>query len=162
MSGLLIRPLALAVAAALGAACSAGTSSTSARLASPADSAAGYAAPPTDTAPAPDSAAIEADSAMARLGRHVGFRQAIGDATRLGIVTGYSEVRRGRMALMLGPGYSTASTVEYHLKRIYSAYGDYLNHTLAPVLELREGDQVVGDYSWDGLALREKGAQGTR
>jgi hypothetical protein len=160
MSGLLVRPLALAFGAAL-AACSAGTSSTSAMLVSPADSAAGYSAAPTDTAP-PDSAALEADSAIARLSRHVGFRQAIGDATRLGIVTGYREVDRGRMALTLGPGFSTASTVEYHLKRIYSAYGDYLNHTLAPVLELREGNDVVGDYSWDGLALREKGAQGTR
>jgi len=155
MSGPFIRAAACIGVATLAAACSAGTSGSSARLA-PSDSAAGYAALSTDTTPP-----TGADSAAARLSRHVGFRQAIGDATRLGIVTGYSELRPGRIALTLGPGFSTASTVEYHLKRIYSAYGDYLNHTLAPVLELRDGNGVVGDYSWDGLALSGKTGHGS-
>ena len=155
MSGSFLRAAALIAVATLAAACSAGTSGSSAHLA-PADSAAGYAALSADTTP-PSGA----DSAAARLSRHVGVRQAIGDATRLGIVTGYSEVRPGRMALTLGPGFSTASTVEYHLKRIYSAYGDYLNHTLAPVLELRDGNGIVGDYTWDGLALSEKTGHGS-
>jgi hypothetical protein len=155
MSGSIVRPAAFLLATALVAACSSATTGTTASLAAPADSAAGYAAPVADTAAPAGNAG--ADSAAARLTRHVGFRQAIGDAARLGIVTGYSEVRPGRMALALGPGFSTASTVEYHLKRIYSAYGDYLNHTLAPVLELHAGDEIVGDYTWDGLALREKG-----
>jgi hypothetical protein len=154
MSGPFIRAAAFIGVATLAAACSASTTSSS-RLA-PSDSAAGYAALSTDTTP-PSGA----DSAAARLSRNVGFRQAIGDATRLGIVTGYSEVRPGRMALTLGPGFSTASTVEYHLKRIYSAYGDYLNHTLAPVLELRDGNGAVGDYTWDGLALSEKPGHGS-
>ena len=154
MSGFFFRAAFLALAAG-SAGCSAATSSTSARL-TPSDSTPGYAASAADTAPS-----AEADSAAARLARHVGFRQAIGDATRLGIVTGYSEVRRGRMALVLGPGFSTASTVEYHLKRIYSAYGDYLNHTLAPVLELHQGAEIVGDYTWEGLALNGKVGQGT-
>jgi hypothetical protein len=155
MSGPCFRATAFAVAAAtLASACSAGTSRTRAGL-TPAESAAGYAALTADTTPPAD------DSAAARLARHVGFRQAIGDAARLGIVTGYSEVRPGRVALLLGPGFSTASTVEYHLKRIYSAYGDYLNHTLAPVLELHAGSEIVGDYTWDGLALNEKVGQGT-
>lgn len=146
MAGHFLRSAASAVAATL-MACSAGTGGTSAH-----------------PAPAPGSAALAADtlppsaadSAAARLGRHVGFRQAIGDATRLGIVTGYSEVRPGRVALMLGSGFTTSSTVEYHLKRIYSAYGDYLHHTLAPVLELHAGHEIVGDYSWDGLAMNAK------
>lgn len=155
MSGPFFRAAAFIGVATLAAACSAGTSGSSARLA-PSDSTAGYAALSADTTP-PSGA----DSAAARLSRHVGFRQAIGDATRLGIVTGYSELRPGRMALTLGPGFSTASTVEYHLKRIYSAYGDYLNHTLAPVLELHDGNGVVGDYSWEGLALRQKVGQGS-
>jgi hypothetical protein len=153
MSGSFCRAAAFLAVATLTAACSAGTGRTSARVA-PSDSAAGYAALPADTAPG-------ADSSAARLGRHVGFRQAIGDATRLGIVTGYSEVRPGRVALRLGPGFSTTSTVEYHLKRIYSAYGDYLHHTLAPVLELHAGNEIVGDYTWDGLALNQKVGQGT-
>ena len=50
---------------------------------------------------------------------------------------------------------------QYHLKRIYSAYGDYLNHTLAPVLELHANGAVIGDYTWDGLALSEKAGQGS-
>jgi hypothetical protein len=153
MSGVLFRAAAFA-ALATSAACSAGTTGTSAALAAPVDSAVGYSAPASGTAAlAASDWAATSDSSAARLARHVGFRQALGDATRLGIVTGYTEVRPGRMALMLGPGFSTASTVEYHLKRIYSAYGDYLNHNLAPVLELRDGPAIVGDYTWDGLAL---------
>jgi hypothetical protein len=150
MSGPFFRTAALAASATLSA-CSAGTSGTGSNPAP-----AGYAAQATDTTP-PSAA----DSAAARLGRHVGFRQAIGDATRLGIVTGYSEVLPGRVALMLGSGFSTSSTVEYHLKRIYSAYGDYLHHTLAPVLELHNGNEIVGDYSWEGLALTSKVGPGT-
>ena len=134
------------------AACAASTSGSSA-AAAPADSAASATA--SDTTPtAPDSAA-------ARLARHVGFRQAIGDATRLGIVTDYAEVSPGRIALTMGPGFTSASTVEYHLKRIYSAYGDYLNHTLAPVLELHANGAVIGDYTWEGLALSQKVGQGS-
>jgi len=135
------------------AACAASTSGSSA-AAAPADSAAA-------SAVAGDTTPTAADSAAARLARHVGFRQAIGDATRLGIVTGYAEVSPGRMALTMGPGFTSASTVEYHLKRIYSAYGDYLNHTLAPVLELHANGSVIGDYTWEGLALSEKVGQGS-
>ena len=135
------------------AACAASTSGSSA-TAAPADSvaASGIASDTTPTA---------ADSAAARLARHVGFRQAIGDATRLGIVTGYAEVSPGRIALTMGPRFTGASTVEYHLKRIYSAYGDYLNHTLAPVLELHANGAVIGDYTWEGLALSQKVGQGS-
>jgi hypothetical protein len=114
---------------------------------------------PRPTAPAaPVSAAsppqtTPADSSAARLARHVGFRQAIGDATRLHLIGGYWEERPGRLVLALDSAYTGASTVEYHLKRIYSAYGDYLNHNIAPVIELRLGGRPVGDYTWDGLAL---------
>jgi hypothetical protein len=156
MSASLIRATAVAPLVALAVACGAGTTASTAGPA-PADSTAAASALAGDTT----TASAPADSAAARLARHVGFRQAIGDATRLGIVTGYSEVRPGRVALMLGPGFSTASTVEYHLKRIYSAYGDYLNHTLAPVLELHAGSELVGDYTWDGLALTQKVGQGS-
>lgn len=134
------------------AACAASTSGSSA--AAPADSVAA-------SAIASDTTPTAADSAAARLARHVGFRQAIGDATRLGIVTGYAEVSPGRIALTMGPGFTSASTVEYHLKRIYSAYGDYLNHTLAPVLELHANGAVIGDYTWEGLALSQKVGQGS-
>jgi hypothetical protein len=161
MSVVFFRAAALA-AVATSAACSAGTTGTRASLAAPADSAVGYSAPSADTtAPAASDSAGTSESSAARLARHVGFRQAMGDATRLGIVTGYTEVRPGRMALMLGPGFSAASTVEYHLKRIYSAYGDYLNHNLAPVIELRDGSEIVGDYTWDGLALTGKAGKGS-
>ena len=151
-------PASLIRAAAVGllpllAACAASSGGSSA-AAAPADSVAA-------TAPATDSVPTAADSAAARLARHVGFRQAIGDAARLGIVTGYVEVQPGRMALTMGPGFTTASTVEYHLKRIYSAYGDYLNHNLAPVLELHANGSVIGDYTWEGLALSQKVGQGS-
>jgi len=152
MPASLIRAAAVALLPVL-AACAASTSGSSA-AAAPVDSAA-------TAAIASDSTPTAADSAAARLARHVGFRQAIGDAARLGIVTGYAEVRPGRMALTMGPGFTSASTVEYHLKRIYSAYGDYLNHTLAPVLELHANGTVIGDYTWDGLALSEKVGQGS-
>ncbi len=152
MPASLIRAAAVALLPVL-AACAASTSGSSA-AAAPVDSAA-------TAAIASDSTPTAADSAAARLARHVGFRQAIGDAARLGIVTGYAEVRPGRMELTMGPGFTSASTVEYHLKRIYSAYGDYLNHTLAPVLELHANGALIGDYTWDGLALSEKTGQGS-
>jgi hypothetical protein len=151
-------PASLIRAAAVGllpivTACAASSSSASS-AAAPADSA-------TTAAIASDSTPTAADSAAARLARHVGFHQAIGDAARLGIVTGYAEVRPGRVALTMGPGFTTATTVEYHLKRIYSAYGDYLNHALAPVLELHENGAVIGDYSWEGLTLSAKSGRGS-
>ena len=151
MPASLMRAAAVALLPII-AACAASTSGSSA-AAAPADSAA--------SATASDTTPTAADSAAARLARHVGFRQAIGDAARLGIVTGYAEVRPGRMALTMGPGFTSASTVEYHLKRIYSAYGDYLNHTLAPVLELHANGAVIGDYTWEGLALSQKVGQGS-
>ena len=151
MPASLMRAAAVALLPII-AACAASTSRSSA-AAAPADSAA--------SATASDTTPTAADSAAARLARHVGFRQAIGDATRLGIVTGYAEVSPGRVALTMGPGFTSASTVEYHLKRIYSAYGDYLNHTLAPVLELHANGAVIGDYTWEGLALSQKVGQGS-
>lgn len=151
MPAILIRAAAIGLLPLLAACAASGTGSSTA--APPVDSAA--------TALTTESVPTAADSAAARLARHVGFRQAIGDAARLGIVTGYAEVQPGRMALTMGPGFTTASTVEYHLKRIYSAYGDYLNHSLAPVLELHANGVVVGDYTWEGLALSGKTAQGT-
>jgi hypothetical protein len=132
----------------------AASSSGGSSAAAPADSA-------TTATLASNSTPTAADSAAARLARHVGFHQAIGDAARLGIVTGYAEVRPGRVALTMGPGFTTATTVEYHLKRIYSAYGDYLNHALAPVLELHANGALVGNYSWEGLSLSEKVGQGS-
>jgi|GEM_PF-3631246 len=110
---------------------------------------------PVSSEPASDT--MPADSSGLRLARHVGFRQAIGDAIRLHIAEGYSEEQPGRLVLVLDSAYSAASTVEYHLKRIYSAYGDYLNHNIAPVIELRLGGRTVGDYSWEGLALSDSG-----
>ena len=152
MSAPLIRAVAIALLPMV-AACAASSSSSSA-AAAPADSV-------TAAVAKTDSSPTAADSAAARLARHVGFRQAIGDAARLGIVTDYAEVQPGRVALTMGPGFTSASTVEYHLKRIYSAYGDYLNHTLAPVLELRSNGAVIGDYTWEGLALNQKVGQGS-
>ena len=151
MPAFLFRAAAIGLLPLLAACAASGTGSSTA--AAPVDSAA--------TALTTEAVPTAADSAAARLARHVGFRQAIGDAARLGIVTGYAEVQPGRMALTMGPGFTTASTVEYHLKRIYSAYGDYLNHSLAPVLELHANGVVVGDYTWEGLALSGKTAQGT-
>jgi hypothetical protein len=151
MPAFLIRAAAIGLLPLLAACAASGAGSSTA--AAPVDSAA--------TTLTTESVPTAADSAAARLARHVGFRQAIGDAARLGIVTGYAEVQPGRMALTMGPGFTTASTVEYHLKRIYSAYGDYLNHSLAPVLELHANGVVVGDYTWEGLALSGKTAQGT-
>jgi hypothetical protein len=150
MPAFLIRAAAIGLLPLLAACAASGTGSSAA--AAPVDSVAAHTSDPVPTA---------ADSAAARLARHVGFRQAIGDAARLGIVTGYVEVQPGRMALTMGPGFTTASTVEYHLKRIYSAYGDYLNHSLAPVLELHANGAVVGDYTWEGLTLSGKTAQGS-
>ena len=152
MPASLMRAAAVALLPII-AACAASTSGSSA-AAAPAD-------PVAASAIASDTTPTAADSAAARLARHVGFRQAIGDAARLGMVTGYAEVRPGRMALRMGPGFTSASTVEYHLKRIYSAYGDYLNHTLAPVLELHANGAVIGDYTWEGLALSQKVGQGS-
>ena len=143
--------VALAATLALVTACASNAPRTAAVSAVPESGEAGFLAPQSLETVSPTPAAV--DSAGLRLARHVGFRQAMGDARRLGIVAEYTEDRPGRLILDLGPGYSTASTVEYHIKRIYSAYGDYLNHNFAPVLELRLEGQVVGDYTWEGMSI---------
>jgi hypothetical protein len=150
-----VRGVGLAAALALVTACASNAPRAAAVSAVPESREAGYVAPPSPEPVPPIAAPV--DSAGLRLARHTGFSQAMGDARRLGIVAEYTEDRPGRLILDLGPRYSTASTVEYHIKRIYSAYGDYLNHNFAPVVELRLEGQVVGDYTWEGMSTPEIG-----
>jgi hypothetical protein len=75
------------------------------------------------------------------------------DIRRLGIVTGIREPRTGRLQLTVGPGF-TAEAAEYYLGRLYVAYATAQpEYQGAIVLELFRGQERIGEYTRDGLAL---------
>jgi hypothetical protein len=100
----------------------------------------------------PPRPASAATSESSRLTRHTGFRFAVGDAIRQGIVLDYREEAPGIVILGLAPAYST-SMLEFHLERIHRAYGDYLYHSIPAVLELWLHGDRLGEYSNEGLVI---------
>jgi hypothetical protein len=128
----------------------------------------------TGTSAAPDTATSKADTAdtarvvaataprpervkPAEPGRSLTIdremRQALSDVTRLKIVTEYREVKPGVLALSLGSGYSSATSVEYNLSRLERAYRAFLHYDVPVVLELWRGDRKIGEYTADGLLV---------
>ena len=80
------------------------------------------------------------------------LRLALGDVIRLGIATSYTERAFGRLALTLGEGYRTSSSVDYNLARLYNAYYKSLGYPKdAPVLELWEDGRKIGEFTREGL-----------
>lgn len=118
-----------------------------------------------DTAPGPAKTAVRpysapppvsSDEPMAErrgLTRFVPTRRALSDVIRLKIVSEYEEARPGLLVLALGEGYSTGTSVEYNLKRLFAAYEAFLQYEERAVLELWLNGQKIGEYTRDGLLV---------
>jgi len=88
------------------------------------------------------------------LNRDPGLRDAVSDAERLGLVTGVQQPEPGTLQLLLGPGFSTASSTTYSLSRLYLAYAAYQRgYEGRIVLELWQNGEKLGEYDKAGLHL---------
>jgi hypothetical protein len=81
-----------------------------------------------------------------------GFRRAIGDMERSGLLLGYGETAQERLDLELAAPALAAPTLEYQLTRLFLAYGATMYGDTQPTLVLRANGQPVGLYTRDGLA----------
>ena len=80
------------------------------------------------------------------------MRLALGDVTRLHIVAHYEEAGPGRLVLILAKGYASSTSVQYHLRRLYTAYVDLLDFPETdPVMELWHTGNKLGEYTREGL-----------
>jgi hypothetical protein len=112
-------------------------------------------------APAPSShpsgppAVGELDSADARpnnlLLSFEGFRRAIGDMQRKGLLLGYRESALERLEVDLTATAFGEPTLEYQLTRLFLAYGSTMNDDTQPTLVVRANGQQVGRYTRSGL-----------
>ena len=87
------------------------------------------------------------------LQRHTAMRIALGDVTRLGIVSEYQEVGPGVLVLALGDGYLRSASVEYNLLRLHRAYSGFLDYALPAVMELWLNGQQIGMVTDDGMRV---------
>jgi hypothetical protein len=120
--------------------------------------------PSRDTVPASAATTVrpysappaEADEPMPErrsMTRFVPTRRALSDVTRLKIVSEYEEARPGLLVLALGEGYTSGTSVEYNLKRLFAAYEAFLQYEERAVIELWLNGQKIGEYTRDGLLL---------
>jgi len=87
------------------------------------------------------------------LQRNTAMRIALGDVTRLGIVSEYQEVGPGVLVLALGDGYLRSASVEYNLLRLHRAYSAFLDYALPAVMELWLNGQQIGAVTDDGIRV---------
>jgi hypothetical protein len=82
----------------------------------------------------------------------VGFRRAIEDVQRLGIVIRYRELRPDTLSLELGNAAFTGASTEYNLGRLYLAYRGTTDYSSGGALDLQHGERRVGLYTKSGLS----------
>lgn len=82
---------------------------------------------------------------------HEGFRRAIGDMQRNGLLLAYREPERERLQVDLSAAAMGQPTLEYQLTRLFLAYGETMYDDSNPILEIRANRQQIGLYSRDGL-----------
>ena len=81
------------------------------------------------------------------------MRQAIGDLERLHFISDLQEVRPGILRLTVDSGWSPASSAEYNLKRLMTAYRANLSWVVDSYLELWNAGTKIGEYTEDGLLI---------
>jgi len=87
----------------------------------------------------------------AELERDQALRLSIGDVLRLGLAQDVAEVRPGVLLVALTPSAMDATTIMYHLQRLYLAYSAATEHRSGVTLELRHGRELYGWFTRDGL-----------
>jgi hypothetical protein len=105
------------------------------------------------SAPPPPTASDEPMPERRLLTRFVPTRRALSDVLRLKIVSEYEEARPGLLVLALGEGYTSGTSVEYNLKRLFAAYEAFLQYEERAVLELWLNGQKIGEFTRDGLLV---------
>jgi hypothetical protein len=100
--------------------------------------------------PATDPEASSSPNAVSRtndqLLQGVGFRQALTDVLRLGIITGVRELRPDTLTVDLGDGAFTSASTEYNLGQLYLAYRETTDYSAEGALELQHDGRRVGLY----------------
>jgi hypothetical protein len=111
--------------------------------------------PAQQTPPALKDASEALDSADARpnnlLLSFEGFRRAIGDMQRKGLLLGYRESALERLEVDLTATAFGEPTLEYQLTRLFLAYGGTMNDDTQPTLVVQANGQQVGLYTRSGL-----------
>jgi hypothetical protein len=106
--------------------------------------------PSPGTGPAPGTANGSGRSNNELLA-HEGFRRAIGDLQRNGLLLAYREPERERLQVDLSAVAMGQPTLEYQLTRLFLAYGETMYDDSNPMLEIRANRQQIGVYTRDGL-----------
>jgi hypothetical protein len=70
---------------------------------------------------------------------------------RLELAQDVAEIRPGVLLVALTPAAMDASTIMYHLQRLYLAYSAATEHRSEVALELRRGRELYGWFTRDGL-----------
>jgi hypothetical protein len=105
------------------------------------------AAPPSPVTPAASATIRTADELM----NNLGFRRAMTDAQRIGIVTGFREVHPDTLALDLADLALTSPSTDHSLGRLYLAYRGTTNYRPSSAMELFHDGQAIGWYNTAGL-----------
>jgi hypothetical protein len=109
--------------------------------------------PPSQPTVAPDPPVTgppcirKADELMENLG----FRRAMTDAQRIGIVTGFNEIAVDTLALELADLALTSSSTDHSLSGLYLAYRGTTGHRPGSAMELFHDGHSVGWYNSSGL-----------
>ena len=109
-------------------------------------------ASPAQTPPAETTQVARQTRTNEQLLTSVGFRRAIEDVQRLGIVIQYRELRPDTLSLELGDAAFTGASTEYNLGRLYLAYRGTTAYGPDGALDLRHGERRVGLYTKSGLS----------
>jgi hypothetical protein len=81
------------------------------------------------------------------------FRLVFGDLQRLKVVLDFHESRWGLLKLMVGPGYTTVSSAEFNLERLYRAYKAASYYSNDVVVELWKDGAKLGEVTDDGVLV---------
>lgn len=104
-------------------------------------------------APARSDAPSAADSVRTpdELMKNLGFRRAMNDARRIGIVTGFREVGRDTLAVQLADLALTSASTDHSLGLVYLAYRGTTDYRPSSAMELFHDGQAIGWYNTTGL-----------
>ena len=99
------------------------------------------------TRPAPDSIRTRDE-----LLDNLGFRRAMSDAQRIGIVTDFREIGRDTLAVELADLALTSASTDHSLGLVYLAYRGTTGYRSSSAMELFHDGQGIGWYNTSGLA----------
>jgi hypothetical protein len=110
-------------------------------------------APPAQPSAAPDTSSDPGPTIRSaeQLMKNLGFRRAMTDAQRTGIVTGFREVGLDTLAVELADLALTSAATDQNLSRLYLAYRGTTAYRPASAMELFHDGQAIGWYTIAGL-----------